>query len=88
MVVCTPTFARAISGVPWLPRRRYDPVAGLVQCAHVDGYSGIRHAPAPEILAPLPYLPKRKKLILGLVTSKSGALEKAMNLIRRIDEAR
>ena len=37
--------------------------------------------------APLRYLPKDKKLILGLVTTKSGELEKADDLKRRIDEA-
>ncbi|MGH7886901.1 MAG: 5-methyltetrahydropteroyltriglutamate--homocysteine S-methyltransferase, partial [Candidatus Binatia bacterium] len=37
--------------------------------------------------APLRYLPKDKKLILGLVTTKSGALENADELKRRIDEA-
>jgi 5-methyltetrahydropteroyltriglutamate--homocysteine methyltransferase len=37
--------------------------------------------------SPLRYLPKGKKLILGLVTSKSGALEKVDDLKRRIDEA-
>jgi methionine synthase II (cobalamin-independent) len=36
--------------------------------------------------APLRYLPKDKKLILGLVTTKSGELEKADDLKRRIDE--
>jgi 5-methyltetrahydropteroyltriglutamate--homocysteine methyltransferase len=32
-------------------------------------------------------MPKSKKLILGLVTSKSGALEDPDDLKRRIDEA-
>ena len=38
--------------------------------------------------APIRYLPKDKKMILGLVTTKSGELEKADDLKRRIDEAR
>jgi 5-methyltetrahydropteroyltriglutamate--homocysteine methyltransferase len=32
-------------------------------------------------------MPKDKKLILGLVTSKTGELEKADDIKRRIDEA-
>jgi 5-methyltetrahydropteroyltriglutamate--homocysteine methyltransferase len=37
--------------------------------------------------APLRFLPNGKKLILGLVTTKTGALEKPDDLKRRIDEA-
>src|SRR5688572_32168140 len=37
--------------------------------------------------APLRYMPSDKKLILGLVSSKTGELEKADDLKRRIDEA-
>jgi 5-methyltetrahydropteroyltriglutamate--homocysteine methyltransferase len=36
---------------------------------------------------PLRFAPKGKRLVLGLVTSKSGALESADELVARIDEA-
>jgi 5-methyltetrahydropteroyltriglutamate--homocysteine methyltransferase len=36
---------------------------------------------------PLRYLPKGKKVVLGLVSSKTGALEKKDDIKRRIDEA-
>ena len=37
--------------------------------------------------APLRFLPKGKKVVLGLVTSKKGGLESKDELKRRIDEA-
>jgi 5-methyltetrahydropteroyltriglutamate--homocysteine methyltransferase len=36
---------------------------------------------------PLRFLPKGKRVVLGLVTSKSGALESRDEIRRRIDEA-
>ena len=53
----------------------------------VDGYFLEFDTPRAGNFAPLRYLPKDKKLILGLVTTKSGELEKADDLKRRIDEA-
>ena len=36
---------------------------------------------------PLRFLPKGKTVVLGLVTSKTGMLEKKDDILRRIDEA-
>jgi 5-methyltetrahydropteroyltriglutamate--homocysteine methyltransferase len=53
----------------------------------VDGYFLEFDTPRAGNFAPLRYMPKDKKLILGLVSSKTGELEKADDLKRRIDEA-
>jgi 5-methyltetrahydropteroyltriglutamate--homocysteine methyltransferase len=37
--------------------------------------------------APLRFVPKNKTVVLGLVTSETGALESAAGLERRIDDA-
>ena len=42
---------------------------------------------APGGFGPLRYLPKGKKVVLGLVSSKTGALEKKDDIKRRIEEA-
>ncbi len=64
-------------------------VTDVLALAHlkVDGYFLEFDTPRAGNFAPLRYLPKGKKLILGLVTSKTGALEKPDDLERRIDEA-
>jgi 5-methyltetrahydropteroyltriglutamate--homocysteine methyltransferase len=36
---------------------------------------------------PLRFLPKGKSVVLGLVTSKTGTLERKDDILRRIDEA-
>jgi len=59
----------------------------LFNALRVDGYFLEFDTPRAGNFAPLRYLPKDKKLILGLVTTKSGELEKADDLKRRIDEA-
>jgi methionine synthase II (cobalamin-independent) len=53
----------------------------------IDGYFLEFDTPRAGNFAPLRYLSKGKKLILGLVTSKSGALENPDDLKRRSDEA-
>ena len=66
----------------------YDPVAEvLFNDLAVDGYFLEYDTPRAGNFAPLRYMPKGKKLILGLVTSKSGALEDPDDLKRRIDDA-
>jgi methionine synthase II (cobalamin-independent) len=87
MVVCT-HLCRGNFRSSWVAEGGYDPVAEvLFNALNVDGYFLEYDTPRAGNFAPLRYLPKGKKLILGLVTSKSGALEKSDDLKRRIDEA-
>ena len=87
MAVCT-HLCRGNFASAWVAEGGYDPVAEvLFNELAVDGYFLEFDTPRAGNFAPLRYMPKSKKLILGLVTSKSGALERADDLKRRIDEA-
>jgi len=87
MSVCT-HLCRGNFRSSWVAEGGYDPVAEvLFNELQVDGYFLEFDTPRAGNFAPLRYLPKGKKLILGLVTSKSGALEKPDDLKRRIEEA-
>ena len=87
MAVCT-HLCRGNFASAWVAEGGYDPVAEvLFNELQVDGYFLEYDTPRAGNFAPLRYMPKGKKLILGLVTSKSGALEDPTDLKRRIDEA-
>jgi 5-methyltetrahydropteroyltriglutamate--homocysteine methyltransferase len=87
MTVCT-HLCRGNFRSSWVAEGGYDPVAEvLFNALSVDGYFLEFDTPRAGNFAPLRYLPKGKKLILGLVTTKSGALENPADLKRRIDEA-
>jgi len=87
MSVCT-HLCRGNFRSSWVAEGGYDPVAEvLFNALKVDGYFLEFDTPRAGNFAPLRYLPKDKKLILGLVTTKSGELEKPDDLKRRIDEA-
>jgi len=87
MSVCT-HLCRGNFASAWVAEGGYDPVAEvLFNELQVDGYFLEFDTPRAGNFAPLRYMPKDKKLILGLVTSKTGELEKADDLKRRIDEA-
>ena len=87
MSVCT-HLCRGNFRSSWVAEGGYDPVAEvLFNALKVDGYFLEFDTPRAGNFAPLRYLPKDKKLILGLVTSKTGELEKADDIKRRIDEA-
>lgn len=87
MSVCT-HLCRGNFRSSWVAEGGYDPVAEvLFNQLKVDGYFLEYDTPRAGNFAPLRYLPKGKKLILGLVTTKTGDLEKADDLKRRIDEA-
>ncbi len=87
MSVCT-HLCRGNFASAWVAEGAYDPVAEvLFNELKVDGYFLEFDTPRAGNFAPLRYLPKDKKLILGLVTTKTGALEKPEDLKRRIDEA-
>lgn len=81
--LCRGNFASA-----WVAEGGYEPVAEvLFNELNVDGYFLEFDSPRAGNFSPLRYLPSRKRVNLGLVTSKSGALESADALKRRIDEA-
>ena len=87
MVVCT-HLCRGNFASAWVAEGGYDPVAEvLFNELKVDGYFLEFDSPRAGNFAPLRYLPKGKRLMLGLVTTKTGQLEDATELKRRIDEA-
>jgi 5-methyltetrahydropteroyltriglutamate--homocysteine methyltransferase len=87
MSVCT-HLCRGNFASAWVAEGGYDAVAEvLFNELKVDGYFLEYDTPRAGNFAPLRYMPKDKKLILGLVTTKSGALENSSELKRRIDEA-
>ena len=87
MVVCT-HLCRGNFASAWVAEGGYDPVAEvLFNELKVDGYFLEFDSPRAGNFAPLRYLPKGKRLMLGLVTTKTGQLENPDDLKRRIDEA-
>ena len=64
-----------------------DDVVGAMFTANVDGFFMEYDSERAGGFGPLRLLPKGKKVVLGLVTTKSGALESKDALKRRIDEA-
>lgn len=66
----------------------YEPVAEtLFNAMPVDGYFMEWDTDRAGGFEPLRFLPKGKHVVLGLVTSKTGTLEKKDDIKRRIDEA-
>ena len=59
----------------------------LFQTLDVDGFLLEYDDARSGGFEPLRFVPKGKRVVLGLVTSKSGALERKDDLKRRIDEA-
>jgi 5-methyltetrahydropteroyltriglutamate--homocysteine methyltransferase len=72
----------------WLSQGGYDPIAEiLLGEIAVDGYFLEYDDERSGGFAPLRFLPKGKKVVLGLVSSKFAELESADDLKRRIDAA-
>ena len=73
----------------WIAEGGYEPMAErLFNEVGVDGYFLEYDSERAGGFEPLRFFPKGKKqLVLGLVTSKSGKLEKKDDIKRRIDEA-
>jgi 5-methyltetrahydropteroyltriglutamate--homocysteine methyltransferase len=73
----------------WISEGGYEPVAEtLLGKVNYDGYFLEYDSDRAGGFEPLRFLPKgNKALVLGLVTSKSGTLEKKDDVKRRIDEA-
>lgn len=87
MSVCTHLCRGNFAGA-WVAEGGYDPVAEvLFNELKVDGYFLEFDSPRAGDFTPLRYLPAGKRLNLGLVTTKTGALEDADDLKRRIDQA-
>ncbi len=66
----------------------YEPVAeALLKEMNLDAYFMEYDDDRSGDFKPLRYLPKGKTVVLGLVTTKFGAMESKDDLLRRIDEA-
>ena len=72
----------------WAAQGNYEPVAeALLTEMNLDAYFMEYDDDRSGDFRPLRFLPKGKTVVLGLVTTKFGELEKKDDLKRRIDEA-
>jgi methionine synthase II (cobalamin-independent) len=72
----------------WIAQGGYEFVAEHLFSTKIDGYFLEYDSDRAGGFEPLRFFPKgEKQLVLGLVTSKSGTLEKKDDIKRRIDEA-
>ena len=72
----------------WVAEGGYEPVAEvLFNAFDVDGFFLEYDSPRAGDFAPLRFVPKGKKIVLGLVTTKTPQLERPDELKRRIDAA-
>jgi 5-methyltetrahydropteroyltriglutamate--homocysteine methyltransferase len=71
----------------WVAEGGYDPVVRAMFSTNVDGYFMEFDSVRAGGFEPLRALPRGKKVVLGLVTTKLGELESKDDLKRRIDEA-
>jgi 5-methyltetrahydropteroyltriglutamate--homocysteine methyltransferase len=71
----------------WVAEGGYEPVAESMFSSGVDGFFMEFDTARAGGFEPLRFVPKGKKVVLGLVSSKTGALESRDELKRRIDEA-
>ena len=72
----------------WIAQGGYEPVAELLfNQIGVDGYFMEFDTERAGGFEPLRFVPGNKLVVLGLVTSKTGALEPAAELERRIGDA-
>jgi len=87
MTVCT-HLCRGNFRSSWVASGGYDHVAeALFNELHVDGFFLEYDDARSGGFEPLRFVPKGKIVVLGLVTTKKGALEKKEDLKRRLDEA-
>jgi 5-methyltetrahydropteroyltriglutamate--homocysteine methyltransferase len=72
----------------WIAQGGYEPVAELLfNQIGVDGYFMEFDTERAGGFEPLRFVPRNKLVVLGLVTSKTGALESRSDLQQRIDHA-
>ncbi len=88
-MVITTHICRGNFRSTWIASGGYEPVAErLFGAVNFDGYFLEYDTERAGGLEPLRFLPKGKKIVVvGLVTSKSGTLEKKDDIKRRLDEA-
>jgi len=71
----------------WMAEGGYDAVAEAVFQTEVDGFFLEYDTARAGGFEPLRFVPKGKKVVLGLVSTKTPVLEKKDALKKRIDEA-
>jgi len=71
----------------WVAEGGYEPVAEAMFACRVDGFFMEFDSARAGGFEPLRFAPKGKKVVLGLVSSKTGSLEKMEQLKRKIDDA-
>jgi len=87
MTLCVHT-CRGNHRSAWVAAGGYDPVAEAVfNELNVDGFFLEYDDERSGTFEPLRFVPKGKMIVLGLLTSKKGALEKKDDIKRRIDAA-
>jgi 5-methyltetrahydropteroyltriglutamate--homocysteine methyltransferase len=87
MVVCL-HLCRGNSESAWIAEGGYEPVAEtLFNAVAADGYFLEYDSPRAGDFAPLRFVPKNKRIVLGLVTTKRPELEAKDDLKRRIEAA-
>jgi 5-methyltetrahydropteroyltriglutamate--homocysteine methyltransferase len=83
MHICRGNFRSA-----WAAEGGYDPVAEILfNEFKLDGFFLEYDSPRAGSFSPLRFVPKDKKIVLGLVTTKTGEMETADKIEQRIDEA-
>jgi 5-methyltetrahydropteroyltriglutamate--homocysteine methyltransferase len=87
MAVCM-HICRGNNQSAWLAEGGYEPVAEvLFNETRIDGFFLEYDSPRAGDFKPLRFVPKGKRIVLGLVTTKTPTLESKDELKRRIDEA-
>jgi 5-methyltetrahydropteroyltriglutamate--homocysteine methyltransferase len=87
MTLCT-HLCRGNFKSTWAAQGGYEPVAeALLSEMHLDAYFLEYDDDRSGDFRPLRFLPSDKIVVLGLVTTKTGTMEKKETLLRRIDEA-
>ena len=88
-MVVTTHICRGNFRSTWISEGGYEPVAEvLLGQLNYDGYFLEYDTERAGGLEPLRFLPKgKKRVVVGLVTSKSGTLEKKDDIKRRLEEA-
>jgi 5-methyltetrahydropteroyltriglutamate--homocysteine methyltransferase len=71
----------------WVAEGGYEPVAEAMFSSGVDAFFMEFDSARAGGFEPLRFLPKGRKAVLGLVSSKVGKLEPSDEIKRRIDEA-
>src|SRR5260370_10058389 len=71
----------------WVAEGGYESVAEAMFSANVDGFFMEFDSARAGGFEPLRFLPKGKKVVLGLVSTKIGSLEQKDELKRKIEQA-